>query len=150
MELKLIRKYKKQHYCIGELYIDGKFFCNTIEDKDRGISQNMSVQDILNKKIYGKTAIPTGTYHVVLNVISLKFKNRAWAKPMQGKLPRLLNVKGFDGVLIHVGNSAEDSLGCIIVGENKIKGKVINSTKTFNALYDILQKSKTDIILTIV
>ena len=139
MELKLIRKYKKQDYCIGELYIDGKYFCDTIEDKDRGISQNMSVQDILNKKIYGKTAIPTGTYHVVLNVISLKFKNRAWAKPMQGKLPRL-----------HVGNSAEDSLGCIIVGENKIKGKVINSTKTFNALYDILQKSKTDIILTIV
>lgn len=150
MELKLIRKYKKQDYCIGELYIDGKYFCDTIEDKDRGISQNMSVQDILNKKIYGKTAIPTGTYPIVLNVISLKFKNRKWAKPMQGKLPRLLNVKGFEGVLIHVGNSAEDSLGCIIVGENKIKGKVINSTKTFNALYDILQKSKTDITLTIV
>ena len=94
----------------------------------------MSESEIKLKKVYSKTAIPTGTYEIIMNTISPKFKNRSWAKPYGGKLPRLLNVKGFEGVLIHVGNKPEDSLGCILVGKNNIKGQVTESTITFNKL----------------
>lgn len=134
MELKLDRKYKKPNYTIGKLYINDKYFCDTIEDADRGLKDSMSESEIKLKKVYSKTAIPTGTYEIIMNTISPKFKNRSWAKPYGGKLPRLLNVKGFDGVLIHVGNKPEDSLGCILVGKNNIKGQVTESTITFNKL----------------
>lgn len=134
MELKLDRKYKKPNYTIGKLYINDKYFCDTIEDADRGLKDSMSEAEIKLKKVYSKTAIPTGTYEIIMNTISPKFKNRSWAKPYGGKLPRLLNVKGFDGVLIHVGNKPEDSLGCILVGKNNIKGQVTESTITFNKL----------------
>lgn len=138
MELFLERKYKKSNYTIGNLYIDGTFFCNTIEDKDRDLNSNMTESQIRSKKIYGETAIPTGTYTIDMNTISPKFKTRSWAKPYGGRLPRLLDVKGFEGVLIHVGNTSKDSLGCVLVGENKVKGQVINSTITFNKLMKIL------------
>lgn len=134
MELKLDRKYKKPNYTIGKLYINDKYFCDTIEDTDRGLKDSMSESEIKLKKVYSKTAIPTGTYEIIMNTISPKFKNRSWAKPYGGKLPRLLNVKGFEGVLIHVGNKPEDSLGCILVGKNNIKGQVTESTITFNKL----------------
>lgn len=134
MELKLDRKYKKPNYTIGKLYINDKYFCDTIEDADRGLKDSMSESEIKLKKVYSKTAIPTGTYEIIMNTISPKFKNRSWAKPYGGKLPRLLNVKGFEGVLIHVGNKPEDSLGCILVGKNNIKGQVTESTITFNKL----------------
>ena len=138
MELFLERKYKKSNYTIGNLYIDGKFFCSTIEDKDRGLNSSMTEEQVRNKKVYGETAIPTGNYTIDMNTVSPKFKNKSWAKPYGGKLPRLMRVKGFEGVLIHVGNTIKDTLGCIIVGENKVKGQVINSTVTFNKLMKIL------------
>lgn len=134
MKLKLDRKYKKPNYTIGKLYINDKYFCDSIEDADRGLKDSMNEAEIKLKKVYSKTAIPTGTYEIIMNTISPKFKNRSWAKPYGGKLPRLLNVKGFDGVLIHVGNKPEDSLGCILVGKNNIKGQVTESTITFNKL----------------
>ena len=87
----------------------------------------MSLEEIKKKKVYGETAIPTGTYKVDVNTISPKFKSRTWAKPYGGKLPRLIDVPGYEGVLIHAGNKAEDSLGCVLVGENKVVGQVINS-----------------------
>lgn len=134
MKLKLDRKYKKGKYTIGLLYINGKFFCNTIEDKDRGLRSAMSIQEIQNIKVYGETAIPTGTYRIDMSIVSNKFKNKSWAKFCNGKLPRLLGVKGFDGVLIHVGNTEQDSLGCILVGINNQVGRVNNSTVTFQDL----------------
>lgn len=149
MELKLIRKYKKDTYTVGILYVDGKYFSNTIEDKDRGLTSNMSLSEIQSKKVYGETAIPTGTYEISLNTISPKFKDRIWAKPYKGKIPRLLGVKGFNGILIHPLNTAKDSLGCIGVGENKIKGQIINSTKYFHKLMTLLKSSTTPIKLII-
>jgi hypothetical protein len=65
----------------------------------------MSEDEIKSKKIYGETAVPTGTYKIDMSTVSPKFKNRSWARPYEGKVPRLINVKGFDGVLIHPGNS---------------------------------------------
>lgn len=141
MELNLKRKYKDPKYTIGDLYINDKLFCNTIEDTDRGLKDSMTLTDIKAKKVYGQTAIPTGTYEIDMNTVSPKFKNRSWAKPYGGKLPRLIDVKGFDGVLIHVGNTAEDSLGCILVGKNTVKGKVNESTATFNKLMTLLLKA---------
>lgn len=142
MKLELKRRFKRPKYTIGSLFINGVYECDTIEDVDRGLTDSMSVDEIKAKKIYGRTAIPTGTYKIDMNTVSPKFKDRSWAKFCGGKLPRLIDVKGYEGVLIHVGNKAEDTLGCILVGYNKIKGQVINSTATFQELYGELLKAK--------
>ena len=130
------------------MYIDGQYICDTLEDADRGLNQNMSLKEINNKKVYGETAVPTGTYKVDMNTVSPKFKSRTWAKPYGGKLPRLVLVPGYDGVLIHPGNKAEDTLGCILVGENKAVGQVLNSQVTFKKIMSILTKG-TNITITI-
>lgn len=148
MELLLKRIAKKQDYTIGKLYINGQFFSNTLEDKDRGLTSSMTEDEISKIKVYGKTAIPTGTYKINMNVVSPKFKNRAWARPYNGKIPRLLNVPGFDGVLIHPGNTSEDSLGCVLVGKNTVKGMVTQSQDTFHELMKVLIKQN-DITITI-
>lgn len=129
MELVLDRKWCRSTYSIGNLYIDGKFFCNTCEDKDRGLTQNMTVDQIKKIKVYGETAIPKGTY-----TVSLTYSNR-----FKKIMPAVLNVKGFDGIRIHSGNTAKDSLGCILVGENKEVGKVLNSRTTYDKLFALLK-----------
>ena len=125
MRLTLVRRWKKEDYCIGDLYINGKWVCNVLEDKDRGLTDSMSEEEIKKKKIYGETAIPTGKYKVVLDY-SPKFKKI---------LPHVLDVKGFEGIRIHSGNDKEDTFGCLLVGYNRQKGKVLNSR---NALAQIL------------
>lgn len=134
MELKVKRVAKKEDYTIGKLYIDGVYFADTLEDCDRGLTQDMPLEEIKAKKVYGKTAIPKGTYDIDMNTVSPKFKDRSWAKPYGGKLPRLIEVKGFEGVLLHVGNTASDSSGCLLVGKNSIKGMITDSTRTFHTL----------------
>lgn len=110
MNIVLKRIARRDTYTVGKLYIDGRYWCDTLEDRVRDLSKE--------RKVAGETAIPAGTYDVVVN-ISPKFKRL---------LPRLLSVPHFEGVLIHRGNTAADSAGCILVGENKAKGKVLNST----------------------
>ena len=134
MKLKVERRWKKDSYTIGRLYVNGVYFCNTLEDKDRGLDDMMPVSLIRGMKVYGETAIPRGVYTIDMNTVSPKFRDRSWAAPFGGKLPRLLNVKGFEGVLIHVLNTPEQSLGCIGVGDNTIKGQITNSTKRFTDL----------------
>ena len=148
MEILVKRIAKKSKYTIGKMYIDGQYICDTLEDADRGLNQNMSLKEINNKKVYGETAVPTGTYKVDMNTVIPKFKSRTWAKPYGGKLPRLVLVPGYDGVLIHPGNKAEDTLGCILVGENKAVGQVLNSQVTFKKIMSILTKG-TNITITI-
>ena len=131
MELKIKRKAFEKDYTIGKLYIDGVAYCDTLEDCDRGLTQDMPLEEIKAKKIYGKTAIPTGTYEIDMNTISPKFQARSWAKPYGGKLPRLLNVPGYEGVLLHPGSYSSDTSGCLLVGKNSIKGMVTESRKTF-------------------
>lgn len=138
----LKRLYKQPLYTIGKLYIDDTPVCDTLEDTDRGLDSNMSVQEIQKYKIYGQTAIPYGIYNIDMNTVSPKFRDRSWAKTFGGKLPRLLNVKGFEGVLIHVGNTCSDTLGCILVGMNLEKGKVLKSQETFRKLYEVLNEAK--------
>ena len=150
MELRLERKYKKERYTIGNLYVDGVWFCNTIEDRDRGLRQDMPLDTNKRLKVKNETAIPTGRYRVTLGVKSPKMSQRPAYDFCNGYVPRLVNVPAFDGILIHIGNTEKDSAGCIIVGENKVKGKVINSTETFHRLYDVLKKTNDLIYITIV
>lgn len=137
MEILIKRRYKCDSYTIGTMYIDGERFCDTLEDKDRGLDASMSEANISRYKVYGKTAIPTGTYRIDMNTVSQKFKNRSWAKHYGGIVPRLVGVKGFSGVLIHPGNTQEDTLGCVLVGENKVKGQVVNSQTAWFKLMGI-------------
>lgn len=128
MNITLNRIAKKSKYTIGKLYIDGEYFCDTIEDTDRGLTQTMTDAQIKSKKVYGQTAIPTGTYRVIISY-SNKFKRQ---------MPLLLNVPGFLGIRIHSGNTEKDTEGCLIVGKNKIVGKVIESKDTYNKLFSML------------
>lgn len=143
MNITVKRIAKRASYTIGKMYINGVYFCDTCEDTDRGLTQYMSLAEIKRKKIYSRTAIPTGTYNVTMNVVSPRFSKRDFYKKNcdGGRVPRLLNVPGFDGVLIHVGNSAADSNGCLLVGKNSQVGKVLNSTNTFLALYKKLKEA---------
>lgn len=137
MKLTLKRIAKKKTYTIGKLYIDDVYFCDTIEDVDRGLYQGQNLELIKKIKVPNKTAIPRGTYKITLNVVSPKYsKKKIYQEICNGRVPRLLNVPGYEGVLIHIGNTAEDSSGCILVGENKQVGKVLNSTETFKRLYN--------------
>ena len=144
MDILITRSYKKDSYTVGKIYVNGKRFgdgsnyCNTLEDKDRGLTSDMSLEEISAKKVYGKTAIPTGTYTVKFTY-SPKFHNRTWA--VSGTVPELLNVKGFSGVRIHPFNTAEESLGCISLGRNNVKGKVTNSNYWCSLLYDKMSKA---------
>ncbi len=128
MNIILNRIAKKPKYTIGKLYINGEYFCDTIEDTDRGLTQTMTDAQIKSKKVYGQTAIPTGTYRVIISY-SNKFKRQ---------MPLLLNVPGFLGIRIHSGNTEKDTEGCLIVGKNKVVGKVIESKDTYNKLFSIL------------
>lgn len=141
MELRLERKWKKDTYTIGNLYINGVWFCNTVEDKDRQLYQSMPEDYIRQQKVYGETAIPYGRYEVTMKVQSPKYKDKKQYAKCKGYIPRLLDVPCFSGILIHIGNTAADSLGCILVGLNKVKGKVVESTATFWKLYDILKEA---------
>ena len=136
LKLVLDRRWKKDTYTIGILTVNGKYFCETVEDKDRGLSSDMPVNVIKHGKVYGLTAIPTGTYNVDMNIISPKFKAKSWAKKYGGVIPRLAGVPCWSGVLIHPGNTAADTEGCILVGENKVKGGVTKSVETWCRLMD--------------
>lgn len=139
MNLILNRKFKLEKYSIGKLYVDGRFFCDTLEDTDRGLTNKMPLSEIQRLKKKGITAIPLGTYQVVLNIYSPKFGGKSQYAFCKGFLPRLLNVPGYEGVLIHIGNTPADTEGCILVGKNNIKGMVTNSAATFKSLYTLLE-----------
>lgn len=127
MEISLKRIARRKEYTIGKMYINGTYVCDTIEDEDRLFRGE--------PKVKGETAIPCGRYEVTQNVFSPRFGNKAFYKALCGGfLPRLLNVPQFDGVLIHCGNTAKDSEGCILVGVNREVGKVLDSQKTFTML----------------
>lgn len=147
MKLRLRRVARKESYTIGKLeqWVNGswQWLADTLEDTDRGLKQSMTTKEIAAIKIKGVTAIPTGEYEVTMNVISPKYSAKPWfVEHANGaRMPRLLNIPGYQGVLIHCGNTAKDTDGCILIGENKEVGKLINSRDTFLRVYPILQKA---------
>jgi hypothetical protein len=127
MKLKLVRDSSTDDTTIGNLYIENEWFCFTLEDKVR------------EKKIYGETAIPAGTYKVVIT----------WSPRFKRQLPLLVDVPGFDGIRIHPGNTHKDTEGCILVGEY-VEGEFLYKSKiAFDRLYTILIKSKDSITIEI-
>ena len=131
MELRLERKYRSSKYCIDKLYINGKYFSDALEDPDRGLTDSMSLEEIKKIKIKGNTCIPYGTYNVTITY-SPRFKKN---------LPLLNNVKGFDGIRIHSGNTPQDTEGCLLPGFNKVKGQVIDSRVTTDKLIAQIQQA---------
>lgn len=142
MRLTVIRKYKKQGYTIGDLLVDGRKFCDTLEPEDRGLTSTMTETEIRNRKVAGVTAIPTGCYHVRMDVVSPKYSRRTAYGFCEGRVPRLVSVPGFNGVLIHIGNRKEDTKGCILVGRNVVTGGLLYSTLMFHRLYARLCEAK--------
>jgi hypothetical protein len=140
MKLELKRLYKKDTYTIGKLYINDEYFCDTLEDKDRNLTNDMSLADILNIKVYGRTAIPKGHYKITITY-SPKFKTN---------LPLINDVIGYSGIRIHQGNTHNNTSGCILVGENKIKGQLINSKNALSKLLSILSNANDDITMDII
>lgn len=138
MKILIERSWKKEGYTIGKLYVDGVFFSNTLEDKDRGLTSTMSIDEIKKIKKSSITAIPTGTYNVRMDIVSPKYSSKEWfVKNCHGaRVPRLENVPGFEGILIHPGNFASDTDGCILVGKNDVKGMVTKSKEYFLQLYN--------------
>ena len=132
MLIKIDRTWKKDGYTISRLYVNGELFgCNTLEDTDRGLRQDMQLEEIKKKKVYGQTAIPRGSYECVYTY-SNRFKKM---------LPLLKDVPGFDGIRIHSGNSAKDTEGCILVGLNLKKGMVLNSREWTNKLVSKMKEA---------
>jgi len=113
MKLLLKRLHKTDKSTIGELYVDGKFECYTLEDVER------------KEKVFGKTAIPKGNYEVVMTM-SNRFKKM---------MPLLLNVPGYDGVRIHSGNKSEDTEGCLLLGKTRGIDSIGESRNAIAAFY---------------
>lgn len=139
VQLLLIRKYKKADYTIGQLYVNGIFMCNTIEDTDRGLHNKMSEAYLKSRKVANLTAIPTGTYRLRVTM-SPKFKR---------ELIEVCDVPAFTGIRIHRGNTAADSSGCILPGMNTAVGKVTDSTR-FELELTKLVKADKDAYITII
>ena len=142
MRIKVERRWPKATYTIGRLYIDGIFYCNTLEDRDRGLKQTDPLTYIQARKIAGETAIPKGTYGVAMNATSPKYAAVAWYWQFcQGKMPRLLAVPGFDGILMHPGSDALSTRGCILVGKNTKVGKLTDSKACFKEVYKLMKEA---------
>lgn len=131
MNVSINRKWKKDTYTIGLVYIDGEFFCNSLEDRDRGLRQDMDVGEIARMKVAGETAIPTGKY-IVTMTYSPKYKR---------VMPQIMNVPGYTGGRIHSGNNAKDTEGCILLGKNDKVGWISNSRETCKKFEELLVAS---------
>ena len=131
MKLRLERRYRCNNYCIDKLYINNEYFSDALEDPDRSLTDSMSLEEIKRIKIKDNTCIPYGTYNVTITY-SPRFKRN---------LPLINNIKGFDGIRVHSGNTPQDTEGCVLLGFNKIKGQVIDSKVTVNKFIDIVQKA---------
>lgn len=137
MKLKLVRDTFTDLSTIGSLYVNDVFECFVIEDKDRGLTDSMPLEEINKLKVYGLTCIPYGTYKVVVTK-SNRFSQKAGHDVY---LPILLNVKGYEGIRIHKGNTAVDSLGCLLPAKVKKINKVENSTDAFNQLNEKINQA---------
>lgn len=134
MILRLERKFLGDDYTIGHLYMDGLRLCETVEDKVRDLNRDGDLDDPGEGKVYARTAIPYGRYRLDLTM-SPKFTRL---------LPLVMNVRHFTGIRIHRGNTAEDSAGCILPGENKVKGGVIHSTEYEMKIVERMLKAKSN------
>jgi len=124
--INITRTARKEGYTIGRLCIDGEYFCDTMEPRD---------STFFGERFrLGHSAIPIGIYTLSMNIISPKFGK---------KMPRIIDCKESMNILIHQGNTPQDTQGCILVGRNTVKGQLTSSLRTFNRLKEILDKAET-------
>lgn len=126
MKIEIKRVVRTEAYTAGRLHIDGKYFCDTLEPPEREV------------KVHGNTAIPYGFYRITLDVVSPRFSKSQTYASIGARLPRVLEVPGFDGILIHPGNTVRDTAGCILVGRRGQSATLYDSRKIFFALYAAL------------
>lgn len=137
MKIQVKRVARKSTYTIGKVTIDGKYFCDSLEDTDRGVTQVMPFTSTggangywvapdggIIQKVYGKTAIPTGLYDAC---------SYYWDKH-KSYVVLLKRVSGFTGILIHNGTTADHSEGCILLGKNNIVGRLDGNRMYMDAL----------------
>jgi hypothetical protein len=139
MKLKLVRKYCKEKYTIGKLYVETKqgnvWICDTLEDPIRDYNKDGDLLDEGETKVYGDTAIPYGIYDIEMT-ISPKFKNRYWAAKYGGIVPLIANVNHFTGTRIHVAKTTADLSGCVGVGRNTVRGELTSTLQMYYHLMD--------------
>jgi hypothetical protein len=131
MILKLIRNSFTHKSTIGQLFIDGSYVCDVLEDVDRGLIITEHVNDIAKKKIHGQTAIPYGRYEVIIN----------WSNRFKCLMPLLVNVPGYAGVRIHSGNTSEHTEGCLLVGKKENADFISHSKDTYSQLFERLNEA---------
>lgn len=141
MEIQIIRRAFREGYTIGWLFVNGKYKYETLEPTARGLTQDMPLADIQKRKVPGATAIPCGRYQVDMDTVSPKYaKRETYRKDFNGgRMPRLLKVPGFEGILFHPGNTPKDTAGCILIGDNKYVGSLSNSWKAMCAIYTLMK-----------
>lgn len=144
MRIEVRRDFFAAGYTAGRLYVDGGHVCDTLEDADRGLVKTMGADEIARRKVAGETAIPKGEYKVTLGVVSPRFGSMPFYKETcGGRLPRLLDVPGYDGVLIHVGKTADNTQGCILVGDRAGGGSSLTHGKdAFTRLWLAIKDAK--------
>lgn len=120
--------------CMGRLSLNGLVLCDTLEPPSHGLTSATDLKTIRGIKRLGRSAIPVGVYRLVL-AYSPRFSPRPFYKACgRGLVPRLLNVSGFDGVLLHCGNTVVDTCGCVIVGRRADASTLVESRKTYDRL----------------
>lgn len=130
IEFLLNRTWQKKDYTIGQFTLNGVFLCHILELPVNGTH-------------HGKTAIPAGRYEIDMSIVSPKYKDRLWAERYDGIVPTLVGVPGRSRILMHPGNSVDDTDGCLLPGINKVKGRVVESLLNYYDLMDsYLMKAK--------
>lgn len=143
MLIEVVRDYYAGKFTAGRLYVNGEKVCDTLEDVDRGLTSEMGEDAVKRVKVAGETAIPKGRYRVTTDVVSPRFGGMPYYKEVcGGKLPRLQGVPGFEGVLIHVGKTADNTEGCILVGERAGGGScLVKGKDAFKRLWERVKDS---------
>ena len=131
MEITVLRKEWTDKSTIGDMLIDDKFYCYTLEDVDRQYNSNIRKLWRKELKIAGQTAIPYGRYEIIIN----------WSNKFQCPMPLLLNVPDYEGVRIHAGNTDANTEGCILVGATQSKDFIGNSRSTFKSLFPMIREA---------
>lgn len=140
MDVRITRVKRLEKVTIGRLGVNGRYVCDTLEDKDRGLKSTDTLDNIRKVKVKTETAIPTGRYVVDMRTYSPRFGAKRYYKDFcGGYLPRLRNVKGFDGVLIHRGVNETHTEGCVLVGKATSMNTLSDSQRCFEELYGILK-----------